>query len=60
MVQQLLVEHCDYAVDLGLQSVPIAENKTPPKVNQNTAIFFKFARISKVWQKIIEKNVGKN
>lgn len=25
-------EHIDYALDLGLQSIPIAENKTIPQI----------------------------
>lgn len=32
LVQHLLVEHCDYAVDVGLQSIPIAESKTQPQI----------------------------
>ncbi|XP_045537856.1 exocyst complex component 5 [Papilio machaon] len=32
LVQQLLIEHVDYALDLGLQSIPIAENKSPPQI----------------------------
>lgn len=32
VIQHLLVEHVDYAVDLGLQSIPIAESKSPPQI----------------------------
>ncbi|KAL4718995.1 hypothetical protein ACJJTC_007216, partial [Scirpophaga incertulas] len=32
LIQHLLVEHVDYALDLGLQSIPIAENKSPPQI----------------------------
>ncbi|GBP48372.1 Exocyst complex component 5 [Eumeta japonica] len=32
VVQQLLVEHVDYALVLGLQSIPIAESKSPPQI----------------------------
>ncbi|XP_041969996.1 exocyst complex component 5 [Aricia agestis] len=32
LIQQLLVEHVDYALDLGLQSIPIAETKSPPQI----------------------------
>lgn len=33
VIQQLLLEHVDYALDLGLQSIPIAESKSPPQVS---------------------------
>ncbi|XP_061721862.1 exocyst complex component 5 [Cydia pomonella] len=32
LIQHLLVEHVDYALDLGLQSIPIAESKSPPQI----------------------------
>ncbi|XP_061384431.1 exocyst complex component 5 [Danaus plexippus] len=32
LIQYLLIEHVDYALDLGLQSIPIAENKSPPQI----------------------------
>ncbi|XP_068619042.1 exocyst complex component 5 [Battus philenor] len=32
LIQQLLIEHVDYALDVGLQSIPIAENKSPPQI----------------------------
>ncbi|CAH2233711.1 jg20335 [Pararge aegeria aegeria] len=32
LIQNLLIEHVDYALDLGLQSIPIAENKSPPQI----------------------------
>ncbi|XP_059053207.1 exocyst complex component 5 [Achroia grisella] len=32
LVQHLLIEHVDYALDLGLQSIPIAESKSPPQI----------------------------
>lgn len=32
VIQHLLIEHVDYALDLGLQSIPIAESKSPPQV----------------------------
>ncbi|CAH2045399.1 unnamed protein product, partial [Iphiclides podalirius] len=32
VIQHLLIEHVDYALDLGLQSIPIAENKSPPQI----------------------------
>uniref|UniRef100_A0A2A4K627 Exocyst complex component 5 n=1 Tax=Heliothis virescens TaxID=7102 RepID=A0A2A4K627_HELVI len=32
VIQHLLVEHVDYALDLGLQSIPIAESKSPPQI----------------------------
>ncbi|CAK1583645.1 unnamed protein product [Parnassius mnemosyne] len=32
LIQHLLIEHVDYALDLGLQSIPIAENKSPPQI----------------------------
>ncbi|CAH2983386.1 unnamed protein product [Chilo suppressalis] len=32
LIQNLLVEHVDYALDLGLQSIPIAESKSPPQI----------------------------
>ncbi|XP_022817885.1 exocyst complex component 5 [Spodoptera litura] len=30
VIQHLLIEHVDYALDLGLQSIPIADSKSPP------------------------------
>ncbi|XP_049877648.1 exocyst complex component 5 [Pectinophora gossypiella] len=33
LIQHLLVEHVDYALDLGLQSIPIAESKSPPQIH---------------------------
>ncbi|CAG4953795.1 unnamed protein product, partial [Parnassius apollo] len=32
LIQHLLIEHVDYALDLGLQSIPIIENKSPPQI----------------------------
>ncbi|XP_063895855.1 exocyst complex component 5 isoform X1 [Helicoverpa armigera] len=32
VIQHLLVEHVDYALDLGLQSIPIVESKSPPQI----------------------------
>ncbi|XP_028165314.1 exocyst complex component 5 [Ostrinia furnacalis] len=32
LIQHLLIEHVDYALDLGLQSIPIAESKSPPQI----------------------------
>ncbi|XP_004924508.1 exocyst complex component 5 [Bombyx mori] len=32
VTQHLLIEHVDYALDLGLQSIPIAEGKSPPQI----------------------------
>ncbi|CAF4911660.1 unnamed protein product [Pieris macdunnoughi] len=32
LIQHLLVEHVDYALDLGVHSIPIAEGKTPPQI----------------------------
>lgn len=32
LIQYLLIEHVDYALDLGLQSIPIAESKSPPQI----------------------------
>lgn len=33
VIQHLLIEHVDYALDLGLQSIPIAESKSPPQIH---------------------------
>jgi len=33
LLQQVLVEHVDYAVELGLQSIPSADTKSFPKIN---------------------------
>ncbi|CAK1550555.1 unnamed protein product [Leptosia nina] len=33
VIQHLLIEHVDYALDLGLQSIPIAEGKAPPQIH---------------------------
>ncbi|KAI5643086.1 exocyst complex component sec10 domain-containing protein [Phthorimaea operculella] len=32
LIQHLMIEHVDYALDLGLQSIPIAESKSPPQI----------------------------
>ncbi|XP_038206975.1 exocyst complex component 5 [Zerene cesonia] len=32
LIQHLLIEHVDYALDLGLQSIPIAEGKSLPQI----------------------------
>ncbi len=32
LLKYLLTEHCDYAVDLGIQSIPIADNKSLPQI----------------------------
>ncbi|VVD01551.1 unnamed protein product [Leptidea sinapis] len=33
LIQYLVMEHVDYALDLGLQSIPIGEGKTPPQIH---------------------------
>ncbi|KAG5670589.1 hypothetical protein PVAND_000840 [Polypedilum vanderplanki] len=32
LLKYLLTEHCDYAVDLGIQSIPIADTKSAPQI----------------------------
>lgn len=32
MLRYLMHEHVDYAIDLGLQAIPIAEGKTVPQI----------------------------
>lgn len=32
LLRYLMHEHVDYAIDLGLQAIPIAENKTVPQI----------------------------
>lgn len=32
LLKYLLTEHCDYAVDLGIQSIPIADTKSQPQI----------------------------
>lgn len=32
LLRYLLHEHVDYAIDLGLQAIPIAESKTVPQI----------------------------
>jgi exocyst complex component 5 len=32
LLKYLLTDHCDYAVDLGVQSIPIADTKSPPQI----------------------------
>lgn len=32
LLKYLLTEHCDYAVELGAQSIPIADTKSPPQI----------------------------
>lgn len=68
LIQHLLVEHVDYALDLGLQSIPIAESKSPPKViNQililyiNTTVQYKmFAAFCVNFIKILISRVSNN
>lgn len=33
LLHYLMAEHLDYALELGLQSVPIPENKTQPQIS---------------------------
>ncbi|ELU10626.1 hypothetical protein CAPTEDRAFT_182979 [Capitella teleta] len=50
LVQYLLVEHMEYAVDLGLQAIPLADPKTEPEiyffevVEQANSIFHLFEK----------------
>ncbi|CRK86964.1 CLUMA_CG000780, isoform A [Clunio marinus] len=32
LLKYLITEHCDYAVDLGIQSIPIADTKSAPQI----------------------------
>ncbi|XP_063977769.1 exocyst complex component 5 isoform X1 [Diachasmimorpha longicaudata] len=50
LLQHLMNEHVDYALELGLQSVPIPESRTPPDIH-----FFRIARQCNVIVKLLEE-----
>ncbi|XP_011305629.1 exocyst complex component 5 [Fopius arisanus] len=50
LLQHLMIEHVDYALELGLQSVPIPESRTPPDIH-----FFRVARQCNVIVKLLEE-----
>lgn len=51
LLNSLITEHVDYAVELGLHAVPIAESKSPPQiyffdvVRQSNAIIHLFEKL---------------
>lgn len=51
LLQQLIVDHLDYALELGLQAVPIAETKT----QQPNIYFFDVVRQANAIVHLIEK-----
>ncbi|KAK0181895.1 hypothetical protein PV327_000079 [Microctonus hyperodae] len=50
LLQYLMNEHVDYALELGLQSVPIPENRTPPEIH-----FFNVVRQCNVIVRLLEE-----
>lgn len=50
LLQHLMNEHVDYALELGLQSVPIPESRTPPDIH-----FFNIARQCNVIVRLLEE-----
>lgn len=50
LLQHLINEHVDYALELGLQSVPIPESRTPPDIH-----FFRIARQCNAIVKLLEE-----
>ncbi|KAH0566576.1 exocyst complex component 5 [Cotesia glomerata] len=50
LLQHLMNEHVDYALELGLQSVPIPESRTPPDIH-----FFNIVRQCNVIVRLLEE-----
>lgn len=55
LLQYLMNEHVDYALELGLQSVPIPESKTPPDLH-----FFNVVRQCNVIVKLLEEQFNES
>lgn len=50
LLRYLMHEHIDYAIDLGLQAIPIAESKTVPQI-----YFFEVVQKSNTIVHLLEK-----
>lgn len=50
LLRYLMHEHVDYAIDLGLQTIPIAEGKTAPQI-----YFFDIVQKSNTIVHLLEK-----
>ncbi|XP_044011721.1 exocyst complex component 5 isoform X2 [Aphidius gifuensis] len=55
LLQYLMNEHVDYALELGLQSVPIPESRTPPEI-----YFFNVVRQCNVIVKLLEEQFNES
>lgn len=55
MLKYLLTEHCDYAVDLGIQSIPIADTKSAPQI-----YFFDVVQKANTIVHLLEKTYNAN
>lgn len=55
LLKYLLTEHCDYAVDLGIQSIPIADTKSAPQI-----YFFDIVQKSNTMIHLMEKTYSAN
>lgn len=56
LLKYLLSEHCDYAVDLGIQSIPIADTKSsPPQI-----YFFDIVQKTNTIVHLLEKTYNAN
>lgn len=55
LLKHLLTEHCDYAVELGSQSIPIADTKAPPQIH-----FFDVVQKSNTIVHLLEKTYTAN
>lgn len=55
LLKYLLTEHCDYAVDLGIQSIPIADTKSAPQI-----YFFDIVQKTNTMIHLMEKTYSAN
>lgn len=55
LLKYLLTDHCDYAVDLGIQSIPIADTKSPPQI-----YFFDIVQKTNTIVHLLEKTYNAN
>lgn len=55
LLQYLMNEHVDYALELGLQSVPLPESRTPPEI-----YFFSVVRQCNVIVKLLEEQFNES
>lgn len=55
LLKYLLTDHCDYAVDLGIQAIPIADTKSPPQI-----YFFDVVQKTNTMVHLLEKTYNAN